>query len=297
MNEYAAKVEAPCTIAHALNIGKQALAKQEAPYNEALSLLQHVLGKSKQSLIAHSDELLSDELYRQFEQCLQRRSRGEPIAYIVEQKEFWSLPLYVCPDVLVPRPETELLVETALEMLSDVESGRVLDLGTGSGCIALAIASERPKVLIHACDISSTCIQTAKLNATTLNIINVSFTKSNWFDSITSPSYDLIVSNPPYISRHDPALENNVRAYEPEQALIAKQNGLEDLQHIIQHAPQFLADQGKLVLEHGWQQAQAVRDLLIKRGYVQIRTVNDLHGHERVTAGIWNKNNNDSHGL
>lgn len=290
MNEYVAKMETPRTIAHALNIGKQALAEQETPYSEALSLLQHVAGKSKEKLIAHSDELLSDSLYRQYAQCLQRRSRGEPIAYIVEQKEFWSLPLYVCPDVLIPRPETEQLVETALELSSDAESGRVLDLGTGSGCIALAIASERPQMLIHACDLSSTCINTAKLNASTLKITNVSFSKSNWFDNIPSQPYDLIVSNPPYIARHDPDLEKNVRAYEPAQALIAKQNGLEDLRHIIQHAPRFITDQGKLVLEHGWQQAPAVRDLLIKRGYEQIRTVNDLHGHERVTVGVWNKN-------
>lgn len=282
-------MDAPCTIAQALTVGKQVLAKQETPYNEALSLLQHVMGKSKERLIAYSDELLSDDLYQQYEQCLQRRSRGEPIAYIVEQKEFWSLPLYVCPDVLVPRPETELLVETALEILPNVGTTRVLDLGTGSGCIALAIANERPQISIHACDISNACIQTAKRNAATLNITNVSFTESNWFANISPQSYELIVSNPPYISRQDPDLEKNVRAYEPEQALIAKQNGLEDLQHIIQHAPQFLTDKGKLILEHGWQQAQQVRDQLIKRGYEQIRTVNDLHWHERVIVGTWNK--------
>ena len=289
MKECVAKTDAVYTIAQALDIGKQVLAKQATPYNEALSLLQHVIGKSKERLIAHSDELLSDDLYQQYEQSLQRRSRGEPIAYIIEHKEFWSLPLYVCPDVLVPRPETELLVETALELLPKVDSGRVLDLGTGSGCIALAIANERPQILIHACDISSACIQTAKLNAATLNIINVSFTESNWFSSIGPQPYDLIVSNPPYISRYDPDLEKDVRAYEPEQALIANRNGLEDLQHIIQHAPQFLTDKGKLVLEHGWRQGQQVRDQLIKCGYEQIRTVNDLHEHERVTVGTWNQ--------
>lgn len=289
MKACAAKTGAPCTIAQALAVGKQALAKHATPYNEALSLLQHIIGKSKERLIAHSDELLSGDLYQQYEQCLQRRSRGEPIAYIVEQKEFWSLPLYVCPDVLIPRPETELLVETALDLLPKVGTTRVLDLGTGSGCIALAIANERPQISIHACDISSACIRTAKLNAETLNIANVSFTKSNWFTSIAPQPYELIVSNPPYISRHDPDLEKNVRAYEPEQALIAKQNGLEDLQHIIQHAPQFLTDNGKLVVEHGWQQAQHVRDQLIKCGYEQVTTVKDLHEHERVTVGTWNK--------
>lgn len=258
-------------------------------YSESLILLQHTTGKRKEYLIAHADEIIDDPTQYSFQQHLERRIKGEPIAYIVREKEFWSLPLYVDPQVLIPRPETELLVEVALEFLNNHKKANILDLGTGSGCIALALASEFPQANIVACDISQQCIDVATANAEQLNISNVSFVCSDWFQAIIQQEFDLIVSNPPYIANQDTHIEQQVRTFEPDLALFSEDNGMQALTHLIQHAHNKLHPGGRLILEHGWQQASLVNELLADHGYQAINSQCDLQGHIRVTSGTFNK--------
>lgn len=278
---------------HALNY--QNLLKQGAntldphvdnAHAEALILLQQATKKSKEYLIAHSEENADDISQQHFEEIIQRRIKGEPIAYITQQKEFWSLPLQVNQNVLIPRPETELLVEVALAFLDKHHQANILDLGTGSGCIALALASEFPQTSIIATDYSQECIDTARLNATKLNIPNISFACSNWFDQIQPFAFDLIVSNPPYIARDDNHLEEQVRFFEPDSALFSENNGIQALKHIIEHAPDRLRSHGQLILEHGWQQAKDVRELLTLHCYQHIKSHVDFQGHTRVTSAV-----------
>lgn len=286
MNADAVSVANSRTIADALDLGRDMLATNPDAYTEALLLLQHASKKNKEHLIAHPQASLSEELLHHYIHCLQRRHVGEPIAYITGHKEFWSLPIRVQPGVLIPRPETELLVESALEILPTATAPRILDLGTGSGCIALAIANERPTATIIACDNSDVCIRTAQQNAAALNINNVTFIYSHWFDAIKPSTFDLIVANPPYIADNDPALHDCVRKYEPESALIAAHNGFDALYKIIQRAPLFLKPGATLALEHGWQQGPAVRNQLDACGFSNISTLLDLQGHDRVTIGV-----------
>ena len=275
------------TIQQAIAEGRNHLANTiDNAGNEALILLQHASNKSKEFLIAHSDESIDAEIYQRYQQHIQRRLAGEPIAYITQEKEFWSLPLSVEPGVLIPRPETELLVETALELCTKDRPIHILDLGTGSGCIALALAKELPLAHIVACDNSEKCIQLAQLNADTNNIENVEFILSDWFEKIPRNDFDFIVSNPPYISQHDCEVELEVKQYEPTSALFSNNHGLADLCHIIQHAPQHLITGGTLIVEHGYQQATAVHDYLDKHQYINISTYTDMQQHERVTTGM-----------
>lgn len=285
MNMSISSIETTISVKQALIDGKNILTGQAN--NEALLLLQYVTGENKETLIAHPYKLLSDESYQQYCGCLQRRAQGEPLAYIVGAKEFWSLSLKVVPGVLIPRPETELLVETALDLISKDYCTTILDLGTGSGCIALALASECPNSHIIACDNSKTCINTAKQNAANLNIKNITFIASNWFEAIQAQRFDLIISNPPYISTKDPNLQDQVRQHEPHQALISDQDGFADIQHIIQQAPSYLNKNGQLLLEHGWQQGRRVRELFTNNNFTKIKTLNDLQQHERITLGSY----------
>ncbi len=289
MSEFSYKKSSSASMKQALEYGQKVLGEYVAsPHNEALTLLQFSTGRTKENIIAHSEQALKDYTYRKYEQCLLRRKQGEPIAYIIEEKEFWSLALNLIPGVLIPRPETELVVEATLNLLPIDSKAQVMDLGTGSGCIALAIGKERPSVNILACDISTTCIETAKLNAVKLGVNNVSFAPSDWFKSIEKKEFDLIVSNPPYIAIDDTNLQDSVRKFEPKAALFSNHSGLENLFHIIMHARQFLRKQGNLILEHGWQQGTSVREQLTKNGYYNVRTLNDLQNHERVTVGTYN---------
>ena len=273
------------TIQQAIARGREQLSNIHNPRNEALLLLQHTTGKTKEFLIAHSDQILDQALLLSYQQHLSRRNQGEPLAYITQEKEFWSLPLRVLPGVLIPRPDTELLVEAALEHISDKEHTNILDLGTGSGCIALALAKEKPNANIIACDNSELCIETARFNASQQNINNVTFVASNWFRSITQDNFDVIVSNPPYIANTDDDIQHEVQKYEPESALFSAQQGLFDLFHIIKQAPTFLAPGGSLLLEHGYKQGAAVRTQFSDCGYNDIHTLNDMQQHERVTTG------------
>jgi release factor glutamine methyltransferase len=251
---------------------------------DAQLLLLHALGKTQAErawLITHDDEALSVSAALAFNAFCQRRLSGEPLAYIVGSKSFFGLDLQVDKRVLVPRPDTETLVEWALT--SD-KTNSVLDMGTGSGAIALAIKHAKPNWQVTALDASSDALAVAQNNAKHLNL-NVNFLQSSWFHALSNEKFDLIVSNPPYIVEGDAHMA--ALAHEPKQALTSGADGLEDIRHIITQAPAFLNVNGWLLLEHGYDQAAAVRDLLAKRGYAQVQSKLDLAGIERCSGGQW----------
>jgi release factor glutamine methyltransferase len=272
------------SIAESLKSAAQTLSRHsESPRLDAELLLGKVMGFSRPALIAHGEDFVSRDAARAYEDLISRRLSGAPVAYLTGCAEFWSLPLAVTPAVLVPRPETELLVEQALQLKSADERCSVLDLGTGSGAIALSIATERPRWNVTGVDLSAEALKIAAQNSRDLEITRIRWHLGNWFKSLSGERFDLIVANPPYISSDDPAL---VRlAAEPALALTPGPSGLEALSAIITDAPQHLNADGWLLLEHGSTQAQDVSSLLERRGFQLIRTVQDLAGRARVTLG------------
>lgn len=247
-------------------------------------LLAHVLSVSRAYLLAFSERELTLQEASAIQALLQRYAEGEPVAYLTGHKEFWSLDFVVTPATLIPRPETELLVELALAKISG-ENKLVADLGTGSGAIALALAHEQPSWEIHATDASLEALAIAKLNAERFSRKNVIFHYGKWCAALPNKKFDLIVSNPPYIAPHDPHLQQGALRYEPISALMAEENGLQDLRDIISQAKSYLSQAGYLMLEHGFDQGAAVRGLFKIEGYQQISTYKDLAGLERVTLG------------
>jgi release factor glutamine methyltransferase len=252
---------------------------------DAEVLLANCLEQSRSSLHAHGGEALSPATRERFAQSVARRVQGEPVAYIVGRREFWSLELEVNPHVLVPRPETELLVEFALQVLPDGQHAKVLDLGTGSGALALAIAHDRPAARVIATDASAQAITLACRNAERLELGNVSFQVGHWYDPVGAMHFDLIVSNPPYIAANDPALASAELAAEPREALVPGPEGLEAIEQIAARACEHLRPGGWLAVEHGATQARAVATLFSAAGLSTIRSLKDLAGHDRVTAG------------
>ena len=256
----------------------------ESPRLDAELLLEHVTGLSRTQFRAAPERELPVQAAWSFQQLVKRRMQGEPIAYIRGQQEFWSLLFEVTPAVLIPRPETELLVERALAHIDVTSSASLLDLGTGSGAIALAIANERASTQITAVDQSPEALAVATRNAARLQTPRVRFVQSNWYGALDlSMRFDIIVSNPPYIASDDPELQPNVRRFEPTAALIPGPSGLEALRAIVAGAPHHLSAHGWLMLEHGWKQSPYVRDLLVRSGFAHVRSHADLAGHERVT--------------
>lgn len=255
------------------------------PGLEAELLLCHVLHKNRAYLFAHPEVLLSEEQYQLYQHCLAERARGVPIAYILGEREFWSLNLKVTPHTLIPRHETERLVELALENISDNADTWVLELGTGSGAIALALAKERPKWNIVACDLSREALQVAQENAQRLHIPNVCFYHSNWFSAIPARQYNVIISNPPYIPEHDPHLNEGDLRFEPRKALASSQEGLADLHLIITQGYDYLLPNGLILLEHGYDQKLKVQAILNKLGYKGVQCWKDIQGHDRVSGG------------
>jgi release factor glutamine methyltransferase len=249
-------------------------------------LLCHALGLTRVGLITQSERVLTTEEAQRFGALVQRRLRGEPIAYIVGQREFYGLPFNVSPAVLIPRPDTELLVELALERLPPRSS--VLDMGTGSGAIAVAIAHSRPDAAVTALDVSEPALDVARGNAA-LNNAAVRFLHSDWYSAVQGESFGLIVSNPPYIVAGDRHLSEGDLRFEPQGALTDQADGLTCLRTIIAGAPHHLAAGGWLLMEHGYDQAEAVRALLSAQGYTEVQSWRDLAGIERVSGGICGK--------
>ena len=257
-----------------------------SPELEAALLLGHLLGKPRSYLFAWPDATLSNTQQAAYRHLVERRLAGEPIAYITGEREFWSLPLEVTSDTLIPRPETELLVELALERLQSLPSPRIADLGTGSGAIALALAKERPEALIHATDRREATLQVARRNAERLGLRRVCFFLGHWCQALpTDQEYDLIVSNPPYIEADDPHLSQGDLPREPAGALIAGPDGLEAIRRIARQCLAHLAPGGRLLLEHGHRQAAAVRRILHQHGYHEIVSFKDLAGRPRASTG------------
>jgi release factor glutamine methyltransferase len=256
------------------------------PRRESEILLGAALGQPRAWLMAHGETSILDcEATDRFEAHVTRRAHGEPIAYILGEKEFWSLPLLVEPSVLIPRPETELLAERALAHVPPGSAGSVLDLATGSGAIALAIASERPGCRVVGTDLSPDAVTLAIRNAARLGLAHVEFRMGSWFEPVQYERFDLIACNPPYIAAGDPRVEAGVRRYEPHAALFSGATGLEALGDIVAGAPAHLNPGGWLLLEHGDQQGEAVRRLLADRGFVDVATFHDLAGLDRCTEG------------
>lgn len=222
-----------------------------------------------------------------YESLLERRRHGEPVAYLLGTQDFWTLTLAVTPAVLIPRPETELVVERALAHLPFSAPASVLDLATGSGAIALAIAVERPAAAIMATDLSADALAVARGNAARLAPGRVEFREGHWYDAVGAARFAVITSNPPYVAAGDPDLEPAVLAHEPTLALLADGNGFAALEEIIAGGPNHLEPGGWLILEHGWQQAAGVRNLLEQAGFRHVRSHADLAGHDRVTEGQW----------
>lgn len=256
---------------------------------DAELLIAQVLRCSRAALLAHDRDAVGEAEGQRIELLLARRARGEPVAYLLGTQGFWSLDLRVTPETLIPRPETETLVEWAVHLIEPAAPGTapgVLDLGTGSGCIALAVARERPDVRVIATDRSPGALAVARDNAARNAISNVDFRAGCWFEALRRDDgpFDLVVSNPPYVAEHDPHLA--ALGFEPRGALVAGADGLDDLRVIVGQAPRWLRSGGWLLVEHGHDQGPAVRALFGLAGFARSETRRDLGGRERVTAGM-----------
>lgn len=255
--------------------------------HEAELLLLHVLGRERGWLFAHATDLLDPATAEAFSALLQRRIAGEPVAYLLGRRGFWTLDLAVSPATLIPRPETERLVELALERLPEGMPLRIADLGTGSGAIALALASERPLAQIVATDMSADALAVAAGNARQHGLANVAFRQGSWHAPLAEERFDLIASNPPYIASDDPHLAQGDLRFEPATALASGHDGLDDIRLIIAGAPAHLQPGGWLLMEHGWDQGEAIRALLEGAGFVEVETALDLEQRDRVSMGRW----------
>jgi release factor glutamine methyltransferase len=252
---------------------------------DAEILLAFILDKPRSYLRAWPEYQLTASQHEAFVALVEQRLQGMPIAYLTGTREFWSRAFKITPAVLIPRPDTELLIELSLALLPINQSVNVLDLGTGSGIIAVTLAIERPLAHISACDSDAEALAVAQDNAYAHNADRIRFYLSDWFNAMPAQSYDLIVGNPPYIAPDDPHLQQNGLNFEPVTALCAQDEGLADIKNIIDHARRYLCPGGCLLLEHGFDQSLSVQAIFNDLGYHSVRTVCDLGGHPRVTAG------------
>ncbi len=275
------------TVAELLSQRQQLLATSDSPALDIEILLCHCLQKQSSYLRAWPEAEAPEQTEQQFQALVQRRIAGEPVAYLIGERGFWSLDLQVNPSTLIPRPETELLVELALAKISDKPSAKILDLGTGTGAIALSLASERSDCEVKACDVEEGAVALAESNRKKYGLSNVEVFQSDWFAAVNGQQFDLIVSNPPYIDPDDQHLQQGDVRFEPRSALVADNKGLADIETIIQQASAYLNDKAWLLFEHGYDQAASVQALLIKAGFDQVFTEQDLAGVDRVTGACY----------
>lgn len=270
------------SVAQLLSLG----GRDEEQLRDAQVLLCHVLHKPRSYLYAWPEAEVPKESAQQFKSLLQRRQSGEPVAYLLGEREFWSLTLRVSPATLIPRHETEVLVECALALPLPSQA-QVLDLGTGSGAVALALASERPHWSVSACDASAAALDVAQENATRLGFSKLRWLLGDWFDAVPGERFDLLVSNPPYLAADDPHLAQGDLRFEPRSALVADEDAFSDFQRIVDVAPQHLNDNGWLLFEHGLEQGGELRARLAEAGFDKIDTWQDHGGRDRVSGGRW----------
>ena len=272
------------TLREALRQAVDRLAQFDDSRAQAEQLLLHVTGLNRTRLYSDPHMVVKPGAVEKLETLLQRRVAGEPLAHLLGQREFYGLSFQVTPDVLIPRPDTESLIDWALELIPTGEDWRITDLGTGSGCIGLTLAHERPRVTVLLTDASGAALDVARLNTDRLALQNASLQQSSWLQSVTG-EFDLIVSNPPYINADSAYLEQGDLPHEPETALTPGKDGLAAIRAITTQAPAHLKPGGWLLLEHGFDQGEAVRGLLEKAGFLQVETRQDLTGNDRVSGG------------
>jgi release factor glutamine methyltransferase len=272
------------TVGGLLEEGMRDLADPVEARREVQILLGHALGVSRAWLAAHRDEPATAASAAVFRELVQRRSAGEPVAYLVGRREFYGLDFRVTPDVLIPRADTETLIDAALEKLTLHASAAVLDLGTGSGCVAIAIAHERPAASVTAVEVSAAALSIARQNAEAIGV-DVAFVQAMWFERLAGRRFDLIVSNPPYVAQDDPHLQQGDLRFEPAAALVSGKDGLDDIRIIVAAAPTYLHAGGWLLFEHGYDHADASRDLLLNAGFGELISRADIAGLPRVAGG------------
>lgn len=279
------------TVAQALKFAQAVLINNKIEgQREAEYLLGYILNWSRSKLIAYPEYVLTPEEHKNFIDCVNKRKRGLPVAYIKKNKSFWNIDLEVDESVLIPRPDTELLVETILSL--NLENGVVLDLGTGSGAIAIALGVNQPRWQVHATDMSDNALNIARHNAKKYKLSNIDFYQGFWFEALFNQKtnknqlkFDIIVSNPPYISADSEYLNVGDVRFEPIQALVAPNKGLADLEHIIKNAKNHLKAAGYLLVEHGYNQAEAVQAMFSQAGFSDVKTLKDIQDHDRITYG------------
>lgn len=279
-------------IEEALKIGKEALSALPSPQFETELLLSYVLKVNRSYLIAFPEKKLDEALITQFQTLLARRKKGEPFAYIAGEREFYGLSFIVNQETLIPRDDTEVIVDAALSLIPetlDIDTPfSLVDLGTGSGTIALAIKSIRKDIHVTAVDYYHATLKVAQQNAQN-NQLDVQFIQSNWFENLPLAAFDMIVSNPPYIDPVDHHLDGDGVKFEPKRALVADQKGLSDLYHLIKTAPKYFKSSGWLLLEHGYDQREALQAKMTEQGYTQVKTIKDYGNNDRVTLGYFEK--------
>ena len=270
------------TIEQALGYARQVLNNEDASV-DANVLLAYVLQCNQTHLLTWPEKQLTVEQQQQFEQAVEQRKNGKPVAYITGQRGFWSLDLQVNEATLIPRPDTECLVELALDKIQANQT--IVDIGTGTGAIALALAAEQPSTSLFACDFSAAALVVAQQNAKLNNIDNVQFLHTDWLTSFAENSIDMVVSNPPYIEADDPHLQQGDVRFEPLTALASGEDGLDDIRQIVKQASYCLKPQGWLLIEHGYHQSEQVQELFAQAGFVEVTAHQDFGGNDRVVQG------------
>ncbi|QPK63028.1 peptide chain release factor N(5)-glutamine methyltransferase [Methylomonas sp. LL1] len=267
---------------------EQLAAASESAILDTEVLLCHCLRKNRSFLRTWPDHQPTPEQAKLFWSLIERRRQGMPIAYLTGQREFWSRNFSVGPDVLIPRPDSELLIELSLEYLPAERPCKIIDLGTGSGILAITLAAERPLATVIATDISPAALNMTRRNAEQLNTANVSFLQSHWFDAVVDTDFDLVISNPPYIAENDPHLGQGDVRFEPDTALISAEEGLKDIRLLAEQARRHLKPNGHFLVEHGYNQEARVQAVFKQLNYRRVTTHTDLSGTPRVTSGLWN---------